>query len=104
MYSNIESNGTAIGNSNSKFALSLSGEKDISNQIDKFWLMSRAEIEMFFESYEAAGWGEDEYWLRTPAVEEATYWDCAFYIGYKGTSHSSRAVNKLLVRPAFKIA
>ena len=104
LYTNITKTGKTIDSTNTSYCLSLTGDKDISHQSDKFWLMSRAEIEMFFESFEAAGWGEDEYWLRTPAVEEATYWDCAFYIGHKGTSHSSRAVNKLLVRPAFKIA
>jgi hypothetical protein len=102
LYSNIESNGTAIGNSNSKFALSLSGEKGILNQIDKFWLMSNSEVRTFFEDDISRVWGKN-YWTRTRYG--SANMSNAFYVNATtGVFNVNIVSTEMTVRPAFKIA
>ena len=74
LYSAITSNGGSIDRTNTSYSLSLTGEYDISNQSDKFWLLSRQEVSTFFADDASRIWGTGSYyWIRTPNLSNALY-------------------------------
>ena len=99
LYSNIHSeSGNEIGKNNTSYCLSLTGDKDISNQSDKLWLMSQKEVAIW--GIKVWGSGVD-YWLRSPVLQlpQNTYEVRA----QGGTNVSERVFYKNGVRPAFVI-
>ena len=103
LYSDIQYGGTAIDATNINYSLSLSGDKDIKGQSDKFWLMSHQEANTFFADKEARKWPSSSptyYWLRSPYSSDTIGVSSVNASG----SHNNLYVNNTYgVRPAFKI-
>ena len=102
LYTEIKKDGTTIDNLNTAYSLSLAGEKDISNQSDKFWLLSYKEANAFFADDEARIWGTgNSYWLRSPHstnIGVAKLVDASI-----GSIICNYVYAGYLTRPAFKI-
>ena len=91
-----------IDSSNKEYALSLGADKDISNQVDKFWLMSLKETEMFFKDQMSKSWqGNNGYWLRSPILQGEL---SVYFIENSGAPDTNYAYASHYVRPCFKIA
>ena len=99
LYSGITGAGTAIDSTDTSYCLSLTGDKDISNQSDKFWLLSLKELLTLFADQESRAWGA-YFWLRSPVSSTANY---VYDVGSSGNTGGFHvhAVNG--IRPAFKI-
>ena len=94
--------GTAIPkNKQSSYCFSLTGDKDVSNQSDKFWLMSDYEAMTFFETDETRSWGVS-YWLRSPYINDSGDVHMVQIAGSISTLGLVRYDHT--VRPCFKIA
>ena len=102
LYKNICDYGQPITSDNPEYSLSLTGDKDISMQKDKFWIMSTSEAN-FLGGMEDRIWIEDHgYWLRTPYLEAGYGYTVAFIVPY-GAVGIHAVSNNLLIRPMFKI-
>ena len=99
LYYNITPTGTTIDKTNLEHALSLTGEYDISNQADKFWLMSHLETRTFFTNISKVFGEGSAYWLRSPFGA-----NCAYQVGPTGIMDNRIIYTLFKVRPCFKIA
>ena len=103
LYSNIQTDGTAIDATNANYSLSLSGDKSIKGQSDKFWLMSQQETNTFFADNTSRIWGtglSEGYWLRSPAASST---NDVYYVDASGSYCFYSVRSSYGVRPAFKI-
>ena len=104
LYSNIVgSAGTAINATNANYSLSLTGDKDIKGQSDKFWLMSQQEVNTFFADQESRRWDSssaNSYWLRSP---NSSYTNSACYVNTSGSNYYDYLFITDGLRAAFKI-
>lgn len=101
LYSNINHDGSAITASNSNFALSLKGDKDVSGQVDKFWSMSYKELSTYIPTQSDRIW-DNNYWTRSFVQG---LWSNAFAGDAKTGMIDYLVVGTTIcVRAAFKIA
>ena len=101
LYSKIRPDGKGIDKTNTKHSLSLTGDKDISSQSDKFWILSQQESLAFFKDNKSRIWGGGTYyWLRTPLGSTGGL-PCSITVHGEISNH--RVDGTYGTRPAFKI-
>ena len=91
---------TTIDSTNTSYALSLTGDKSIINQSDKFWLMSYKESTKFFADDASRIWGNKIYWLRSPF---STYANFSYFVRADGTVNYGFVYGSYGIRACFKI-
>ena len=101
--------GNAVDSTDIWHSLSLTGDKDIKGQSDKFWLLSAKEASTFFTDNESRIWNREldsslwdlgAYYLRSPYSAGHRYGYNVWGNGGIGTDYVHY---EYLVRPAFKI-
>ena len=69
--------------------------------MDKFWILSRLEVETFFADQQSRIWGTGKaYWRRGPGNDSAV---SSCHVSENGEITYNSAIGKFGVRPAFKI-
>ena len=103
LYKNITDTHQDITAQDVEYSLSLSGDKNISMQKDKFWLMSCKELSTFLTGIENKKWIDGRaYWLRTPHLGQGYHY-MTYFVVASGEVGYHTVINDVLIRPMFKI-